>query len=391
VRPAFATLLLILLSACAGPMPVAPEGAALTPDERDAYSTALRALIEGEPDAALAGVMPLTRREPWYVPAHVLYQDALTAQGHRAAAVRWYAAEAEIGATDAARVLLAGRLAPRDERRREAAYRRAAELDPDSPWPALALAYELTRSAREDATRTVTEADRGYLAEAAAAEERARAEHAEAQEIASRLLASHPQMAEVHAAAAEVALTYGLAAGDRERIEAARGYAETAAALDPGRPRWLVLAARVHRELIDDQSAAKALEQALQLAPDDPGLHASLGRVLLDLGRAEEARDALATARAGRPDDAAIATDLGVAYHRTGQLEESVEELERAARLAPADPRPIEALALVHLDAGDLGRAADAAREYLRRGGPDRAGAERILRQLGRAELPPPR
>ncbi len=378
-------------------MPVAPDAGALELAERETYSAAMREFIEGDPAAALVEIEPLTRREPWYVPAHVLYQDSLVEGGHADAIRLWYGSEAELETDDAARVLLAGRVAERARGAREIAYRRAVELDSDSPWPSLALAYELTRAAREIAERSVLAADEGYPAESDAAKLRALELHGEAARLTADLLVGHPALADVHAAAAEVALTLGVAAGDRESVRAARGHAERATRLDPGHPRWWALLARVRREMIDDVGAELALLKALDLAPDDAGLLASLGRVLLDLGRPGEARDALMEARSLREDDPVIAADLGVAFHRVGEFEDAVRELERAARLDPADPRSVEALALVQLDAGHLEAAAEAARAYLRRGGKDRASAERILRELGEIDagadvvLPPPR
>jgi len=390
LRTVHVLAVLILVTACAGRMPAAPNAAILAASEREAYGVAMRAFIDDDPAAAIAEIEPLTRREPWYVPAHVLYQDSLRAHGLAAQAREWYASEVAIDPDDAARVLLAGRVTDRADGRREAAYRRAADLDPSSPWPVLALAYELTRAARDAAEGAISLGDGGYPMEAATERARAGDLHEEAQRLAADLLAAHPLIADAHAAAAEVALGLGVAVGDRESVRAALGHAERATELDPALPRWFALLARVRRELIDDAGAESALRKALVLDPDDPELLASLGRVLLDLGRPEDARDALLAARSAREDDLVIATDLGVAWHRSGDLQQAVRELERAARLAPNDPRPLEALALVHLDAGNSELAGIAAREYLERGGTDRSSAERILRELEGDDAEPP-
>jgi Flp pilus assembly protein TadD len=379
------TLLFALLAGCVGPLPVAPDSAALTATERAAYGSALQAFSRAEPQAALTAVSPLTELQPWYVPAHVVYQDALVELGHRDEVSAWYRAQAELESGDAAHVLLAARLDGREAGRREQGYRRAFELDSASPWPAVALVYELTRVARDRAVESVRLADTGYPVEAAETEERAREVQRETEAILAQLLAAHADLADVQAAAANSALTVAVATGARDSLHIALEHAERATQLDPGTPRWFALLARVRRELIDDAGAETALRQALDLDPDDPLLLASLGRVLLDRGRPEEARDALALATSALPDDAIIATDLGVAYHRTRAFDLAVAELGRV------DPRPLEALALVELEIGDAAAAAAAVHEYLRRGGSDRSSAERILRELQRdVELPAP-
>ncbi len=372
-------LLSLFVSACVGTLPLAPDADVLDESERESYAAAMRALIEADPASALAEIEALTAREPWYVPAHVLNQDALAAQGNSERAQEFYTSQAKLHDVDAARVLLAGRVARRDEGVREAAYRRAVDLDPVSPWPTVALVYELARVARTAAAAAVRFADDGYPARAADEEARASRAHGEADRLVSDLLRGHPSLADAHGVAAEVEMSHG----GRESVRNALEHAERATELDPGLPRWFALLARVRRELIDDTGAERALLQALELAPDDPDLLASLGRVLLDLGRPTDARDALLTARAGRPNDAVIATDLGVAHHRSGEFRDAVRQLEHATRLDTQDPRAVEALALVYLDAGNREAASAAVDEYLARGGASRASAERILRELG--------
>ncbi len=385
----------LALGACAGPPLAVPDADRLDASQRDAYRAALAAWIVGDAEATRAQLAALIAIEPWYVPAHTLEQDALAALGERRPMLVRYRAEVAAHPGDAARVLLAGRLADdpaelvpaagngeREPSAREVAYRRAHRLDPASPWPTIALSFELNRAALAIFERSVELADRGYPDDASAERGRAERLHEESRVLAEQVVAEYPALAEAHAGAAEMLMTRGSALGERDTLLHALGLAERAAELDPANPARFVLIARIRRQLIDDPGAEVALRRALELDDDDPDLLAGLGRVLLDLGRPEQARDALRRARRERPRDLEINVDLGVAEQRMGDLDAAVQRLEWAAGLDASDPRPLEALALVEMERGDRASARRALREYLLRGGEDRAWAAATLEEL---------
>ena len=121
--------LLLVLGACAGAPLAVPEAERLSVDQQAYYRAALSAWIAGDAEGARAYLAELERIEPWYVPAHVLRQNAMLSPSERQEAVAWYSARAAERPDDAARVLLDGRLTPRDDGAREQAYRRARALD----------------------------------------------------------------------------------------------------------------------------------------------------------------------------------------------------------------------------------------------------------------------
>lgn len=382
---------MIVVAACSSPRIAVPEAERLDERGRAAYQAAVAEWIADDAEGAREALAELRALEPWFVPAHVLWQDAGKLLGKHEEMAAWYASEAQRRPDDAARVLLAGRLAPRAGDGREQAYRRAAALDPASPWPSLALAFELDRRAFAAYEASIELADDGFLEDSSAQRDLAANLHAESQELSELVVARHPGLPDACAGAAEVFLTRGAALGERPTMLRALELAARAVELDPGNPSRHALLARVRRELIDDPGAEEALRRALELDPGDPDLLASLGRVLLDLGRADEARDALRRAFRRRPEDPVIAADLGVAAHRLGDLETARERLTLAAQLDPHDPRPLEALALVQLERGDGAAARKALREYLARGGADRQWAEAILaEEPAGADVPRP-
>jgi Tfp pilus assembly protein PilF len=382
MRLACVPALFVLLAGCASSAVAVPEAERVGPSGETRYRAAVRAWIADDAAAALTELEPLRTVEPWYVPAHTLWQDAALSLGRADEVRSWYGAQARERPQDAARVLLAGRVTPREGGAREEAYRTAVGLDPEAPWPRLALSHELNQLALEAFVRAVARADDGFAEESAAENDAAAAYHEESRELADQLVEQFPDLADVAAGAAHVLLTRGAALGERGTLQRALELAERAVELDEAHPARHALLARVRRELIDDAGAEESLRRALELDPGDGILLAGLGRVLIDLGRPDEARDVLLQAQSARPDDPAVAVDLGVAAHRDGDLDDARLHLERGAALAPDDPRPLEALALVEIERGDRAAARRALRGYLERGGEDRVWAENTLADL---------
>ncbi len=85
--------------------------------------------------------------------------------------------------------------------------------------------------------------------------------------------------------------------------------------------------------------AERALQEALELQPDQPFVLNYLGYSWVDQGmHLDEAKAMLHKAVELRPEDGFIVDSLGWAYYRLGQFEKAVTYLERAVALEPGDP-----------------------------------------------------
>ncbi|MES2057605.1 MAG: tetratricopeptide repeat protein [Pseudomonadota bacterium] len=84
--------------------------------------------------------------------------------------------------------------------------------------------------------------------------------------------------------------------------------------------------------------ARKALEKAVELAPDEPLALNYLGYARIERGeKIAESRAMLERASSLAPDDASITDSLAWAYYRTGDAPRALPLLERAARAEPAN------------------------------------------------------
>jgi tetratricopeptide (TPR) repeat protein len=287
---------------------------------------------------------------------HVLRQDAFRAAGRSQDARDWYGRSMAEYPDDPTRLLLNTRVAPGPDDARAAGYERALRLDPASAWARIALVYELLREREKTAAYGRRRADLGYRDEAAAAEQRAARCLERAEGLAREAIARAPLLAAAHGALADVLLLRCRLCEPQERppleMEALEA-AERCAGLSPGHPDVLLRLARALHGAAQDEDAAEALAEAIEIAPRDFVLHANLGRVLLDLREDEEALASLETAHGLRPRDVDVLLNLGVARFRTGDTVGARRAFLDASDLAPDDPRPIERLATIHAeDAG---------------------------------------
>ena len=373
---AAALLLAHALVAAAAPPPPAPQNA-----PSDAFAAAAAALEAGHASEALSRIEVIVAGRPWIVSAHMLRQDALAALGRGDESAQWYAAEAARDPQDTVKALLAARVSPREGGARESAYRDVFARDPALVWARIALSYELTRRARDEAARATTLSDGGFPDAARAAQESAAKARSEAREFAASAVSMRPDLAAAQAALADTLL------GARESVRGQRAAdalraAEEAARLDPGSATAWERAGRARRAVSDDQGAVTAFERAAALAPRNAVVFANLGRVLLDLRRDAAARDALETAARLAPQDPVVAMNRGVAQFRLGDLEAAARAFERAARDAPADPRPFEGQALTLARLGRREEAAAAMERYLANGGADRDAARQFIERM---------
>src|SRR5690606_24628128 len=85
----------------------------------------------------------------------------------------------------------------------------------------------------------------------------------------------------------------------------------------------------------DHLASAKALRQAVTLAPSVPPIRLNLASSLVAGGWFEEAEDVLKSAAETFPDDAKPVFELYVLYKRQGRSDDALEAISRAAAREP--------------------------------------------------------
>jgi tetratricopeptide (TPR) repeat protein len=155
-----------------------------------------------------------------------------------------------------------------------------------------------------------------------------------AAEVLNQLSQTHPDMANVHVAAGDLA---------REQEDWARAVAayDRALALLEARdnPQWFVYYVRaIAHERQDQWPEAEAdFRRALELNPDHPQVLNYLGYSMVDVNL-DEALDMIERAVAAQPDSGYIVDSLGWVLYKLGRYDEAIAHMERAAELMPTDP-----------------------------------------------------
>jgi hypothetical protein len=114
----------------------------------------------------------------------------------------------------------------------------------------------------------------------------------------------------------------------------------------PNDPTPRLYLARIYRRLRDFERAATELRLALEVAPDDPGLHREVGFLLLDTGQPAAAADRFRTAVAADPESTEGWLGLIRSLREAGRPDAAQQIIERApdevrvllVRPAPAPP-----------------------------------------------------
>lgn len=165
----------------------------------------------------------------------------------------------------------------------------------------------------------------------------------------------------------------------RASIQAAKGLAEQALAIDPGNPRamrTLSVAISVglgfgalpnRREHID--RAVMLAEGAVKAVPDDEMARCFLAFALSSTGRIEEAVVELRQAIALNPNYANAHGDLAVLYALQGQTEKALHETDESIRLGPLGSTEFwrhHSIAVAKFGNGDDHEALEAARKVVR-------------------------
>ncbi len=93
-----------------------------------------------------------------------------------------------------------------------------------------------------------------------------------------------------------------------------------------------------------------AMEKALALDPESPGIHGLDGLIWMQMGRPEDALAAYEKAATLEPENAIWQISLGDASTAAGDISDALQYYYRAVELAPRDPSTWRALALFSLN-----------------------------------------
>ena len=144
-----------------------------------------------------------------------------------------------------------------------------------------------------------------------------------------------------------------------EELETAQGLAEKAVALDPTfGPAWASLSEVYARKGRHDD-ALRAIETAMEAAPNDSLRRATYGRLLGRVGRPEDGIDEVERAMRMSPDSLPMLYFLGASYCAAGQFDKAIAALaehrkQLGGRVVP--PPPTQLIA-AHVQAGSLEEA----------------------------------
>ena len=96
-----------------------------------------------------------------------------------------------------------------------------------------------------------------------------------------------------------------------------------------------------------DKRALVTAEQALKLAPGNPGVQDTLGWILVEQGKPQKGLELLSKAVAKMPKAAAVRYHHAVALARTGEKTQAKKELEKLLAESPKFPKAEAAKALL--------------------------------------------
>jgi tetratricopeptide (TPR) repeat protein len=236
--------------------------------------------------------------------------------------------------------------------------RLAVMADPDQPLAADVLARVLARDGQNDeALRSVTRLAGMPLQESRAADLRfellsADGRHAEMLTLANSMLAGNEAVPSLYLRLATAQSALKQHAQAAESIRKAIAIAEGKDGGTAGWSVWLALGREL--DAADDWPAAKkALLQAVERGPDQPGALNHLGYTMLVRGESlAEATQLIAKASALRPSDPAITDSFGWALYKSGRVDEAVAALEKAYGAEPTEPEIGEHLGDAYWAAG---------------------------------------
>jgi Flp pilus assembly protein TadD len=130
------------------------------------------------------------------------------------------------------------------------------------------------------------------------------------------------------------------------------------------------------------------LRKAIEISPQDAGLHHALGLTLVRLKRQDEALAELRRATELEPDRANYAYVYAVGLNSTGRGPEAMAILRASLERHPGDRETLSALIGFARDAGDYAAALGYA-ERLAKIEPDNPDVARMVEELKHGEKPP--
>jgi Flp pilus assembly protein TadD len=146
--------------------------------------------------------------------------------------------------------------------------------------------------------------------------------------------------------------------------------------------------ADLYRSLGRDSDSENVLRAAISAAPQDAGLHYSLGLALVRLKRSNEALDELRKATELDPGQARYAYVYAVALHSAGHGNEATAALKENLVRHPNDRDTLLALISFSRESGDLNAALEYA-ERLGRIAPNAPGLTGLIQDLRRQTAKP--
>ena len=168
---------------------------------------------------------------------------------------------------------------------------------------------------------------------------------------------------------------------DQQDVQRAEASYRQAIALEPAFiPAYLNLA-DLYRETDREAEGKRLLLAGLEAAPRSASAQHALGLLLVRTGERRAALGHLARAAELDPDNSRHAYVYGVALNSLGKSAQATRVLEQALRSRPHDRDLLFALATMHRDRGELGKALVHSRSLLALD-PESAGYQRLARQL---------
>jgi len=168
---------------------------------------------------------------------------------------------------------------------------------------------------------------------------------------------------------------------DRRDLERAEAFYRQAIALEPAFiPAYLNLA-DLYREMDREEEGKRLLLEALKTVPRSASAQHALGLLLVRAGQRRAALGHLAQAAELEPDRSRHAYVYGVALNSLGESAQATRVLEQALRSRPHDRDLLFALATIHRDRREFGKALVHSRRLLALY-PDNAGYRRLEEQL---------
>ncbi len=240
-------------------------------------------------------------------------------------------------------------------------FRSALELDPDFPEAAYHLALAFDAAGRTD--EAIAQAEDAlrrrpgllpaeYLLAGCC---RKRGDSEGELRLLARITKSAPGFAEAR-------YNYGLALQRGGKLAEAVEELRAAAKLEPK----YSLALGIALASLDANEAVRVLDEAVQLAPQEPEAHYNRALALAAAGREDDAIPEFQAALRLNPKQAGARRALGIALLHADRLQDAAAELRQALEVAPRDAEAANNLGIVQLRLNDVAAAIESLETAIR-------------------------